>query len=54
MSVCMCVCRSVHRCILFVLCVCLCAYFVSLDFVCPKDLNDSFSIEKESFVVKRG
>lgn len=45
---------SVHRCILFVVCICLCAYFVSLWFACLRDHNDSLSIKKESCVVMRG
>lgn len=46
--------RRRGRCILFVVCICLCTYLVSLWFACLRDRNDSLSIKKESCVVTTG
>lgn len=54
MSVCVCVWRGVYRCILFVLCICLCTCFVNLWPACLRDHNDLMSIKEESCVVTTG
>lgn len=50
----MCVWGGGHRCILFVLCICLCTCLVSLWLECLRDRNDLMSIKAESCVVTTG